>query len=390
MTILSTTIKESSFNPLSYTSLQAPELAATIAYINEEQVEELLGFLRAFTTLSANEINNLNVNLSAIYAEGVILQVQPKDLKNSVADSKATYFITFDSPITQLEDLQTQYILLKQKADEKLGEKTIKLAKQTFTVQDRYKVSKNMLRLELHSPNDFDQNTANHHTKSVSSPVPIDEPGYAYLFDLEHNRRTTDKMKKINKPRPHCYYTLRKAWHTANGTQAWVDVFLHGDTSGGLWAESLHIGDHVVTKREVPERIEHLHRGQALLIADETSIPTVARLLELWDNPLPPLVLSITQDESDQDYFAQVKMNAKILGDFTVVPLVTGKVNAGRGLASLIDNELGHYLAYQNIVIDKVWGALEANTAKALRGLLKQRLHLERCDMVIKVYWRHD
>ena len=204
MTILSTTIKESSFNPLSYTSLQAPELAATIAYINEEQVEELLGFLRAFTTLSANEINNLNVNLSAIYAEGVILQVQPKDLKNSVADSKATYFITFDSPITQLEDLQTQYILLKQKADEKLGEKTIKLAKQTFTVQDRYKVSKNMLRLELHSPNDFDQNTANHHTKSVSSPVPIDEPGYAYLFDLEHNRRTTDKMKKIKKPRPQC------------------------------------------------------------------------------------------------------------------------------------------------------------------------------------------
>ena len=183
---------------------------------------------------------------------------------------------------------------------------------------------------------------------------------------------------------------MKKAWHTANGTQAWVDVFLHGDTSGGLWAESLHIGDHVVTKREVPERIEHLHRGQALLIADETSIPTVARLLELWDNPLPPLVLSITQDESDQDYFAQVKMNAKILGDFTVVPLVTGKVNAGRGLASLIDNELGHYLAYQNIVIDKVWGALEANTAKALRGLLKQRLHLERCDMVIKVYWRHD
>ncbi|MBH0095329.1 SIP domain-containing protein [Psychrobacter sp. NZS113] len=369
-----------------YTPLDLPELPSTVAHINEEHFDELLGFLKAFTSLTTDEMDNADIQLTDIYAEGIALRVQPNDSAHPRANVQNTaaqdhnFFIPFTASIAQLSELQTQYILLKQRADKKLGKKTIKLTEQRFTVQDSYLVSKNMLRLILTSP---ESNTSN--------PIPVHEAGYAYLFDLEHN--VTDEHDRPS--RSHCYYTLRKAWSTSDGMQAWVDVFLHGDTSGGNWARSLQAGDSVISKREFPEKVEHLHEGQALLVADETSMPTVARLLELWDNPLPPLVLCITQDKGDQSYFNDVKIGTDNISSdtdnkFTVLPLVTGQVNAGKELATLIDNTVGDYLATHPLKIDKVWGALEAGAAKSLRRLLKQRLTLERADAVVKVYWRKD
>ena len=247
--------------------------------------------------------------------------------------------------------------------------------------------------------------------------VPTNEAGYAYLFDLEHNAmtdalmtdstdgnkasdyKTNDSEKENVRPaRPHCYYTLRKAWQADNGIRAWVDVFLHGDTPGGNWAAALQAGETVVTKREFPEKVEHLRNGQAVLIVDETSMPTAARLLELWNNPTPPLVVCVTQDAGDQSYFDTVKMRSGIDCDtenngndhFTILPIVTNQVNSGADLATLIDRELGDYLTNNPLQIDKIWGALEANTAKALRPLLKDLLGLSRTDVVVKVYWRHD
>lgn len=381
-----------------YTPLPHPELIDIIAHLNDEHMEELVEFLYALTPISETELGLLDVQLSDIYVEGIQLQVTPKstaleseDQQNLKAQAQ-TFFIPFTAPITQPEDLQTQYILLMQKAGNKLGKKTIKLTQQRFTVEGSVRVSKNMLRLELILPKSStaDDTDAASQSNSNANPMPIHEPGYGYLFDLEHNALDSQASALIKTPRPHCYYTLRKAWHTDTGRHAWVDVFLHGDTSGGLWAESLQVGDTVVIKREVPEKLAHLSDGQALLIADETSIPTVARLLELWSNPTPPIVLCITQDAGDQAYFDEVKLNADIKGDFTLIPIVTNQVNAGADLATLIDNTLCDYLAKQAFTIDKIWGALEAGTAKALRKLLKTRLNLERSDMVVKVYWRHD
>lgn len=400
----------------SYTVLNFPELADAMAHINEEHVDELHGFLRAFFSVSAEDLVDANVKLTTVYAEAIALQVQFDDTrKTSTQAPEQTFFIPFIIPITQMDDLHTQYIALKQKADKKLGKKTIKLTKQNFVVQDSQMVSKNMLRLILTVPHptaagDIDDIDDIDHTSNPqrSSSVPINEAGYAYLFDLEHNRSVSpfpnkgadDSIDKSEQPaRAHCYYTLRKAWQTSNGVQAWIDVFLHGDTSGGNWARALQAGDTVISKREFPEKVEHLREGQALLIADETSLPTVARLLELWDNPQPPLVLCVTQDAADQTYFDAVtlgadSMNTKAANQqdnrFTVVPLVTDQVNAGRALADLIDTTLADYLTTHPLHIDKVWGALEAGTAKALRGLLQQRLGLARTDSVIKVYWRKD
>ena len=73
-----------------------------------------------------------------------------------------------------------------------------------------------------------------------------------------------------------------------------------------------------------------------------------------------------------------------------LLPLVAGKIHSGKELAVLIDQTLANYLTNHPLQIEKVWGALEAGTAKALRGLIQQRLGLERSDSVIKVYWRKD
>ena len=365
-----------------YTPLKFPELASAIAHINEEHYDELIGFLTAFTALSSEDIGEATVQLVDIYAEVIVLQIQPTGTKKtSTQSSDQTFFIPFTAPITQFSDLNTQYILLKQKADKKLGKKTIKLTTQTFVVQDSYKVSQNMLRLELTAPT---MNT------SHNNAIPVDEAGYAYLFDLAHNF-TSAKSDNTTLTRAHCYYTLRKAWQTSDGVRAWVDVFLHGDTPGGDWARSLQVDDTVMSKREFPEKTAHLQDGQALLIADETSMPTVARLLELWENPIPPLVVCVTQDAADQAYFDEIKMMTKQIDtQFTLLPVVTGQVNSGKALATLIDDILGEYLTTHPLHIKKVWGAMEAGTAKALRGLIQQRLGLERTDSVIKVYWRQD
>ena len=416
-----------------YTSLNDPEIANVVAHINEEHLDELLGFLSVLTSLSTAELDHVDAQIIDIYAEGIAIQTRQKKSEiqpagaqdNSLHDQ--IFFINFATPISQLDDLQAQYILLKQRADKKLGKKTIKLTKQVFDVQNSYNVSKNMLRLELSMPSLDDAQSSDdvqlRNTKgaTISTSVPINEAGYAYLFDLEHNAMTSALMtdstndsdkENVRPARPHCYYTLRKAWQADDGIRAWIDVFLHGDTSGGNWAAALKTGETVITKREFPEKVEHLRDGQAVLIVDETSMPTAARLLELWNNPKPPLIICVTQDADDQSYFNTVKMRSsldstgndnssidnKIDCDtethgndhFTVLPIVTNQANSGSDLATLIDSTLGDYLTDNPLQIDKVWGALEANTAKALRPLLRERLKLSRTNVVVKVYWRHD
>lgn len=368
-----------------YTPLNFPELASAINHINEEHYDEMLEFLTAFTFITSEDLIDANVQVTDIYAEAIALQVQFKDAKNTSNQFyDQTFFIPFTSSITQFNDLNTQYILLKQKSDKKLGKKTIKLTKQTFTVQDSYKVSENMLRLELSGP------TLNTSGKNL---IPVDEAGYAYLFDLAHNvttSKTNDDSASL--ARAHRYYTLRKAWQSSDGMQVWIDVFVHGNTSGGNWATALQTGNTVITKREFPEKVEHLLDGQALLIVDETSMPTAARLLELWYNSKPPLIVCVTQDAADQKYFDDIKMKDAVKGsrgrNFTVLPIVIGSINSGQNLATLIDNKINDYLTEYPLQIDKIWGALEASTVKALRPILRERFNLNRAEVVVKVYWR--
>jgi len=390
-----------------FTVLNSEHKHRIIEHMNEEHFEDLMGFIKAFSLLSNVCSKHHDIKLLDIYSEGFSLQVS--ELTPSSTQSKLhseTYFMRFPIPLSNIEDLQYQYILLKQQADKKLHKKSIKLTEQLFHVEQGFAVTENMYRLVLTLP----QNNA------VSSQfLPVTEPGYAYLFDIGHNYPfSTDNgdanvssnsddsdnshgndqsgSTTINSKRLHRYYTLRKAIldPKTSQNQAWIDVFLHGETLGSQWLAAVNSQRTVKTMREVPEKLAHLNQGQALLIADETSIPTVARLIELWQNPIPPLVIYITQQASDQEYLNHREVNELIDDKLKILALVIGDMDQGQPVAQLIDSKVEDYLAQHPVVIEKVWGAIEVSTSKALRALLKQRLRLDRTDMIVKGYWRKE
>ena len=185
-----------------------------------------------------------------------------------------------------------------------------------------------------------------------------------YLPKKNHSKDHSRNHSKDSDQPLQRYYTLRKVWQNSSNSSvlAGIDVYIRGDTAGGNWARALECGVQIKTVREYPEKIEHLSEGQCLLICDETSLPTVANLLENWQNPLPPLIIAITNDPEDIRYLHTLTLNHQLRhnAQFAKLPLK----------------------------IDKVWGALEAADIKALRQQLKSTLGLSSQDMVIKVYWR--
>ncbi len=356
-----------------HTPIESAEKPQIIAHLNEEHQDELIGFAKMY--LNNNKTNNKRnqesisvdmiieqVDIVEIYQQGVELTVQRQGADNT------TIFIGFPTPINNMEELQYQYIALMQQLDKQQGKDTIKLTKQTFQIVETVKVTANMLRLVLSAPVD----------------TPTDKAGYAYLFNLQKNDLPISETVQ----RQHCYYTLRKAVRSDDKTTAWVDVYLHGDTPAGNWASSLQAGDSITSKRELPEKIEHLTTGQTLLIADETSLPTVARLLELWQNPMAPIIINITNQHVDQDYLQKIEVSDTFISQMTVLPLIIEHTQDN--LADKIDKLLSGFLLTNPIEIDKVWGAMEATTVKKLRRLLQKRLGLSRSDCVLKVYWRKD
>lgn len=372
-------------NDLKYTALEGEEKQRIIDHINEEHFSELVGFIKAFTPLTDLSPKQHDVRLVDIYAQGIGLQVSAlPSLASDAPQSDTHYFIDFPKVITHLNELQYQYIALKQQADKKLRKKTIILAEKLFQVKSGFAVTDNMYRLLLSAPA----------AASDNSCFPVSEAGYAYLFDLSHNLslQTASNSDTAAAQRTHRYYTLRKVSTnpTTGDQEAWVDVFLHGETLGAQWLAALTPKDTVKTKREVPENIAHLQQGQSLLIADETSIPTVARLLELWQNPIAPLIIYITQKAADQAYLQDRQANPLIDDALTVLPVMNADLAQGAPLAELIAHTLTQHLKSNPIHIQKVWGALETSTSKALRALLKPTLNLDRSAMIVKGYWRQD
>ncbi|WP_131669430.1 siderophore-interacting protein [Psychrobacter pygoscelis] len=368
--------------PLSY-----PEKYKFISHVNEEHQDELAMFAEAFTDLAIEATTP--VNIKEVFVEGVELTIPNEDLSTDQCR-----FVKFDQPILIAEDLKAQYIALMQKAAKKLGKKTIKLQNQEFTVKDSYLVTPNMLRLVVTAP----------------PATPLSHPGYAYLFDLTSPASATEQLAAADteSTRKQCYYTLRRAWQHEEGQNspdaqsntsqhqgeisAWIDVYLHGDTPGGNWARSLQSGDKITSLRDYPEKIEHLSNGQCLLIADETSLPTVARLLEVWQNPIAPIVFAITNDAEDSKYLENLELQEAmrqmdIRQRAIIIPILN---SPDMDLTAHISERLAEDPDLAALTIDRVWGALEAADAKALRKRLKAELGLTRQDMVLKVYWRRQ
>ena len=370
------------------TPLAIADKAIFIHHLNEEHQDELAMFINAFTSASVGEYDI--VSITELYPDGLLLDVMTmnryQNNSNALKDSSSTddslaenissinhqYFINFFLPISDAETLHEQYIALLQSSATKLGKRTIKLHEQHFSVIDGYYVSPNMYRLVVTAPDN----------------IPLNHPGYAYLFELN-----SDILSTLNKDKPlQRYYTLRKAWRDpiSSSVQAWIDVYIHGDTPGSNWARSLSCGMPIKTVRDYPEKIEHLFEGQCLLICDETSLPTIANLLENWQNPLPPLVIAITEDPKDISYLHTLNLcqhlghDEHFLQDNLLHIIKTPTTEIPEQIISLLHARL----TTLPLKIGKVWGALEAANIKSLRQQLKATLELSRQDMVIKVYWR--
>ena len=360
-----------------------------IDHVNEEHQDELAMFINIFTKASIRE--DSVPSIVELYSDGMLLALTSIDSNQTDPENAPhpteQYFVHFTSPVVDAASLQEQYITLLQRAATKLGKRTIKLRDQFFTVMDGYYASPNMYRLLVTAPDN----------------TPLNQPGYAYLLDLNasfaaskldsgerrdsNDSDNTDEFQGVYR-----YYSLRKAWQDADSSSihAWIDVYIHGDTSGGNWAKSLDTGMKIKSVREYPEKLEHLTDGQCLLICDETSLPTVANLLENWQNPLSPLVIAITNDSKDINYLHDITLSERLSKDErfrqdNLLHIINAPATA---LTEQIMTTLNSRLTTTPIGIDKVWGALEAANIKSLRPQLKSVLGLSRQDMTIQVYWR--
>ena len=349
-------------------------------HVNDEHQDELALFVEAFADTKLS--NEMAVVVAEVYSDGLLLEasvqnveILPNHKAEALPDAVSQFFIEFENVIDETITLKSQYINLLQVASKKLGKQAIKQQERYFTVIDGYYASPNMFRLVVAAPAD----------------TPLNYAGYAYLFemntDVSISHNSAAASEKLQR-----YYTLRKAWQDAETQQiqGWVDIYIHGDTSGGNWARAVQAGTQLKSVRDYPERIAHLNDGQCLLLCDETSMPTVANLLENWQNPIAPIVIVMTNDGAELSYLQEIELSQTLAEinsfkqDNIVHILNTPSIDLPDAIVSAIDTRLED----GSILIEKVWGALSAADAKILRRQLKTKFDLSRQDMVMKVYWR--
>lgn len=355
-----------------------------IEHINDDHQAELC----AIITDQVADVEQAKPHIEDIFEEGVLVVVTQGEQHQSI-------FVPF-----QLKgDLEEKILYLAYSAMAKQGKPLGGNKKRYFEVLETQTLTQNMLRLVLKS----------------DVPLPENAPGFAYLFAQRVLQKAPKAMQKSiasgeekrlgflgiwfsraflwvmkhlsRKQRQRVlasmnkglrYYTLQSAHRSDSGNGfadiAWVDVFLHGDTAGSVWAKNLQAGDIVVSNAEYEEQTEHLQKGQALLVADETSLPTLLALLAQWENPQPPVVIILTAQHSEQDYLPDAA-------------LPTGsRCRRLVGKQSALLEALTAYLEKLE-TIDAAWGGLEKDTAKLLRSHLRQTRQLSGKSNRIKAYW---
>ncbi len=348
-----------------------------IDHINDDHLSEVLSIARGYTAFK----HITSAKLMDIFEEGMLISVATE------TETKESFI-----PFLLKGDLEENVLYLAYNAMVKLGESPISSKKQYFEVLETKMVSKNMIRLIV---------------KSALS-LPFDQPGYAYLLSLskleampQSIKQDSEKLSKLRQwlyklflwrvrkmssqdrlermlafAKDTRYYTLREAHKSQPQQESYdighIDIFIHGDTPGGLWAKSLNPGDIIRSISETPERCDHLTEGQTVLIADETSLPTVLALLENWQNPISPYIISITRHEDDQAYLPDdmVADQAKLFR----LPAEDISTTVIKLLASMPQ-------------IDSAWGAIENLEARAIRKYLRDERGLSGRFNRVKAYW---
>ncbi|MDO4776993.1 MAG: SIP domain-containing protein [Cardiobacteriaceae bacterium] len=350
------------------TPLSDPQHKADILdHINDDHSEELLIITRAYGKADAK-----SARLIDIYQEGCLIDT---------GEGEPLYI-----PFQLKGDLEENILYLAYDAMVRAGKPLDASTKHYFTVQSRTMLTPRLLRLAVNS----------------AGTLP-DEPGYALCFVLKTleklpqntpaarerlsfvmqwaNRLFLLVMKHLSPARRQKIFdgmNKGKRYYSVRGKNAdghlLIDIYLHGESPGSLWAQSLKRGDIIHSIHDYREHTDHLAHGQTLLIADETALSTVAALLENWQNPVPPAVILITHHPEEQAYLSD-----DILPPGSALHRLAYHDSLTTELTALIDSLPA---------IDAAWGALENHAAKVVRHHLRQRYQLDGRHNRIKAYWK--
>ena len=360
--------------------MPAQDLVDIIEHVNDDHGEELLSIAQVFIDEHAEHASLLDVN-----DHGLTLQI---DSPTGRRDHTYPFFMTGEA--------EDKILFLAYQAMAKQRKLPPGTRTRYFRFVERETLSPNMVRLKF----------------ATDRSLPENEPGYAFLFGLKALRPTQKSdveysemplamrvwfrgmlsvMKRLkpatrrklldslyNKSK---YYTLRASFELAEtddaGSIGWVDVFTHGSSPGSNWARNLKPGDMVKSTAEYREKTEHIHEGKALLIADETAMPALASVLEVWRNPTPPSIILISDQATEQSY-----IDAALIPAGASVHRIVG--HPDKRLEEI--DKILHALSD----LEPAWGALEQSDSKHIRGFLRTHHSLDAKRNRIRSYWKRD
>ncbi|WP_417553604.1 siderophore-interacting protein [Marinomonas fungiae] len=347
-----------------------------IDHVNQDHTEELKIIAQA-----NHRALVIKARIIDMFQEGMSLELEDSD-----DSSSKELFI----PFVIEGDLEEKILYLAYAAAVKQGKDLSGNNKCFFEVTHSTFVTENMVRLTVRS----------------SAPLPEYYPGYAFAFLLKQVTKrpdaeaktskkswakklsdrffiwlmrhlSRDKRQKLleNANKDVRLYTLRKSWHdNAGDYHGYIDIFTHGNTKGSQWVQSLKVGDIIMSRSGHGDKHAHLSQQQALLIADETSFPALAGILEHWQNPLPPYVILLTASQSEQMYFNDNDFPSNSKVHRIVCPPEQQAVKVLEILPSLTS-------------IESVWAALESDAAKQIRHYLRNQRQLQGKQNHTKAYW---
>lgn len=311
--------------------IQTEEALGIIEHVNDDHQPELLLCARAFTPFD----EPADARLMALYADGIGLQIlqhgKPIPAFISYADAGLT-----EPDIRALVGAARQKLGLPAQGQ---GRK----AQWTVTESERYAGCYQRITFDLGKDQRDDW-----------------EAGYVCRF----------AMPNVEHGRP---YTLRRV----SGQKAVIDVYIHDATVGSRWAIGLGQEREVTVLGGRHEGFPDFSGGPALLLGDETALPTIAGLLETWSHDQPVRVLLEVGDAVAQRYLDDV-----CLPRDCHVSWLPRKREAGASLLAALEG-----LELQPAA---VWGALEYKASKQVKKHLTDDWGLDKKQARVTAYWRKE
>lgn len=310
------------------------DAAYTIQHVNEDHLTELLYCVRAFTAYDEPQ----DARMVALYPDGIEVEI----LSHGQTSHEFIAYRTAGAPHEDIRGLVAA-------AMKKLGirpEGGKRQAQWTVTANQPYATYFRRITFDLGGDDRSDW-----------------QPGHACRFVLP------DEPHEGGQPetRP---YTLRRV----QGPSVTLDVYMHDASPGSRWAMGLGVGDEVQVIGHRAETFPDFGLGAALLLGDETALPTIAALLDTWAEEHPLRVLLEVEDAAEQRY----------LDDVCLPPRCHVSWLPRRGQPG--DSLLATAEALETPV-HAVWGATETSAARKLRVYFKHEKDLTPEQGRVIGYW---